>query len=202
MSASQSRIIRFFALRPHVAIHGRALQRILGLGTASMQRDLENLVALGALERSADGRYVRYRADPSSAIWPAFRSILGSTSDPSALVHDALRDVAGIEAAFIFGSTARNTRRDDSDVDVLVVHGSHLDRHALFGQLTEVALLLGTEVNAILYTTQSLADRLGNLDHAAARFVRDVLEGPKRWVAGNPEVVHTLATAAGLRVAA
>ena len=79
VSGSQSRIIRYFALRPRVRIHGRELQRLLGLGTASMQRDLQNLGALGALERFSEGRYIRHQANRTSPIWPALRAILAST---------------------------------------------------------------------------------------------------------------------------
>ena len=202
ISPSQSAIIRYFALRPNTTIHGRELQRLLGLGTASIRRGLEALVTLGALDRYSDRRYVFFKANLASSLWQAFRAIIASTSDPSSLIRDALRNVAGIEAAFVFGSTANDTRGKDSDIDVFLVQGPHLDRRALFGQLAEVGLLLGTEVSPILYTTQLLAERLGVADHAAARFARDVLEGPKRWVAGDPEVLRPLITAAGLRFAA
>ena len=111
-------------------------------------------------------------------------------------------DVPGLEAAFVFGSTANATRHKHSDIDLFVVPGPHLDRRALFGQLAEVALLLEIEVNPMLYTVESVAERLGNRGHAGARFIRNVLEGPKRWVAGDPEILRPLATAAGLRFAA
>lgn len=197
---SASQIIRFFALRPTAVIHGRRLQRVLGTGSASLQRDLERLVALGALVRLEGGRLVRYTAEAQSPLWVAFRIIIGSTSDPTGLVRDALRDVSGVQAAFVFGSTATETRHEDSDVDVFVLEGPDLDRRSLFGQLAEVGLLLKTEVNTIRYTPQTLAERLGDPNHSAARFIRVLLEGPKRWVAGNPAVLGPLATAAGVRI--
>jgi predicted nucleotidyltransferase len=200
VSRSQCRIIRYFALRARIAIHGRALQRILHLGTASLRRDLENLVALGALRRRQVGRRVVYQADLESPLWSAFGTILAATSDPSTLVRDALSDVAGIDAAFVFGSTATDARREDSDIDLMVLEGAHIDRRALFSRLAEVALLLDIEVNTLRYTAQSLAERLGNPDHPGRRFVRSVLAGPKRWVAGDPQVLCTLAAAAGIRV--
>jgi predicted nucleotidyltransferase len=197
---SQARIIRYFALRPDAATHGRHLQRVLGIGTASMQRDLKRLVALGALTCREDGRLVRYKPVSDSPLWSAFRAIIAATGDPSAVLRDALCDVAGIDAAFVFGSTAAGTRREDSDIDVIVVEGPHLDTRSLFSRLAEVGLLFATEVNAIRYTPQTLAERLGNPDHPAARFIRNLLEGPKQWVAGDPDVLAPLATAAGVRL--
>jgi predicted nucleotidyltransferase len=200
LAPSAGRILRYFALRPEARSHTRQLQRVLGLGGASLQRELERLVTLGALERFEEGRLVRYRAAPSSSLWTAFRLILGTTSDPAGLVRDALCDVPGVQAAFLFGSSARETPSDDSDVDVFVVEGPAVDRRTLLRQLAEVAALIGREVNTIRYTPQALAERLGNPDHPASHFVREVLAGPKRWVAGVPATLVALATAAGLRM--
>jgi predicted nucleotidyltransferase len=195
---SQARIIRYFALRPDAAAHGRKLQRVLGIGAASLHRDLDRLVALGALTRSEDGRQIQYKAVPDARVWLALRTIIAATGDPSTLLRDALCDISGIEAAFVFGSTATGTRREDSDIDVLVVEGPTLDRRSLFRRLAELGLLLATEVNAILYTPHTLAARLGNSHHPAGRFIRDLLEGPKQWVAGNPDALAPLAMAAGV----
>jgi predicted nucleotidyltransferase len=201
VASSAARIIRYFALRTSAEPHARLLQRALGIGGASLQRELERLVAMNVLNRSEDGRLVRYRMVQDSPLWPAFRIIVGEVSDPAGLVRDALCDVDGLHAAFIFGSTAKNARRRDSDVDLFVLEDSSVDRRALLGQLAEAGLLLHLQVNAIRYTPQSLAKRLVDANHAAARFVREVLQGPKRWVAGDVEILRPLATAAGIRMA-
>jgi predicted nucleotidyltransferase len=127
--------------------------------------------------------------------------MLAGYADPPSLVRDALIDVTGIQAAFVFGSIAKATHRKDSDVDVFVVEDEAVDRKALYRQLAEVGLLLGREVNTVRYTAQALAERLGNRDHAASQFVREVLKGPKRWVAGAAAAIQPIATAAGVSMA-
>jgi predicted nucleotidyltransferase len=107
-----------------------------------------------------------------------------------------LTDVPGVRAAFVFGSTARGTHRADSDVDLFVLEDSEVDRRRMLTQLAEAGLLLGREVNAVRYTPESLAERLGDPSHAAFRFVRDALTGPKRWVAGDPTEIAAVAEAA------
>lgn len=92
-------------------------------------------------------------------------------------------------------------RREDSDVDVLVVEGSCLDRRTLYRNLSEASLLLGREVNSVRYTVDALADRLGDRTHPASGFVHDVLSSPKDWIGGAPASlapVATVATAAGI----
>lgn len=193
-------ILRYFLLRPQERPHARKIQRLLALGGASLQRELLRLTALGALQRSKEGRRVHFSIDQDSALWAAFRIIMGTTPDPTALVRDALRDVPGVTAAFLFGSTARGNQRSDSDVDLFVIETPTVDRRKLLRQLAEVGMLSGREVNTLRYTLQTLSERLGDPDHPGAGFVREVLTGPKRWVAGSASAIAPLATAAGLRL--
>jgi len=198
MAPAAASIIRYFLLRPKAFPHGREIQRVLGLGGASLQRELERLVSLGALVRTRKGRQVHYAMGPNAQLWAAFSLMIGTTSDPFRLIRDALRDLPGVSAAFLFGSTALGTQRGDSDVDVFVLEHPQADRRALLRQVAEAGMLLGREVNTLRYTEQSLAERLGDPSHAGAAFVREVLTGPKRWVAGSPAPLVPLVTAAGL----
>jgi len=191
-------IIRYYLLRPEARPHAREIQRVLGLGGASLQRELERLVSLGALVRSREGRRVKYAVGPNPQLWAAFNLMMGTTSDPVGLIRDALRDLPGVTAAFLFGSIALGTQRSDSDVDLFVLETPESDRRTLLRQVVEAGFLLGREVNTLRYTEQSLAERLGDPSHPGAAFVRKVLAGPKRWVAGSPAPLIPLATASGL----
>lgn len=194
------RLLRYFAVHPDTAPHFRHLQRCLGVGSASLQRDLARLVSLGVLERQEDGPQVRYRTVPESRRWQSLRDLVRESSDPRVLAADALCDVPGVAAAFVFGSTARGTSRPDSDLDLFVVEAPTLDRRALNRQMSNLGLLLEREVNVIRYTPQDLGERLGDPGHAAHGFTREVLAGPKHWVAGSPDVLRPLAAAAGLTI--
>jgi predicted nucleotidyltransferase len=197
-SPASARILRFFAVHPTAAVHGRALQRLLDLGSASVQREVDRLLAFGALERVEDGHRVCYRPVLESKLWAAVMLLLSDTRDLAGLLRDALCDVSGIEAAFVFGSCATGSARPDSDVDVFVVETPAVDRRALHRQLAQVGLVLNREVNAVRYTAQALGDRLGNAAHPAHRFTRAALDGPKLWVAGSADRLSPLAAAAGL----
>lgn len=199
VSGSAARLLRYFTLHPQSTAHARQLQRQLRLGSASVQRDLERMVVLGALERITQGRVVQFRPVTTSTLWQAVRLLIAEYDDPAALLRDALCDVQGIEAAFVFGSTANGTARPDSDIDLFVVETPDIDRRALHRQLFEVGLLLNREVNAVRYTTQALAERLGQPNHAGGRFILNTLEGPKRLVAGTVAAILPLVTAAGLQ---
>lgn len=197
---SAEKTVRYFATHPATRPYARELQRTLGVGGASAQRDLDHLTDIGALERVVDGRLVRYVAQPNSRFWRGIRFLIADPYNPADLLRDSLCDVEGVNAAFVFGSSAKGTARSDSDVDVFIVEDTAADPKALHRQLAEAAVLLGREINPTRYTIEKLAERLGNHALPGSRFVREVLRGPKQWVAGTPEVLTPLALAAGISV--
>jgi len=198
VSVAAARIIRYYLIRPDARPHARVLQRLLQLGGASIQRELRRLVGLGMLAREEEGRQLHYTAQSSSPVWTALRMLESASLDPTLLVQDALLDVPGIQAAFLFGSTARGTQRDDSDIDLFVLEEPTADPRKPLRQLGEVEMLIAREINAIRYTPQALALCLGDPKHPAWRFVRETLTGPKVWVAGAGSAIAPLAAAAGL----
>jgi predicted nucleotidyltransferase len=198
VSASAERTVRYFATHPTSRPYVRELQRMLRAGGASAQRDLDRLTDIGALRRVEEGRLVRYAPELGSRFWRGIRLLISDPNDPASLLRDALCDVEGLQAAFVFGSSARGQARPDSDVDVFVVEDADVDRKALHRQLAEVAMLLDREVNPTRYTIEKLAERLGNRALPGARFVREVLTGPKEWVAGKPEALASVVLAAGI----
>ena len=198
VSRSAERLLRYFATHPRARPYARELQRKLHLGGASAQRDLERLTAAGALKKVSEGRLVRYVPVPDSRFWRGMRFLIADPRQPVPLLRDALCDVEGLKTAFVFGSTAKGSAAPESDVDLFVVEEKHIDQKALYRQLAEVALLLGREVNPIRYSTERLAERLGNKTLPGSRFVREVFSGPKRLVAGTLEALRPLALAAGI----
>jgi predicted nucleotidyltransferase len=100
------------------------------------------------------------------------------------VVREALRDVPGIQAAFVFGSTVSGGARPDSDVDVLIVEeGMPL---AAIGRATiEAQSLLHRLIDVKCYTPAGLAARLARGDE----FLRDVIAGPKTWLIGSEDAL-------------
>lgn len=194
LSDSLIRVIRFFALHPTEIIRFRVLQRRLGIGSASLQRDLERLAILGLVRRTVNrDSLTHYSAAPHSGLWVALLALVRELSEPEVLVKEAVRDVSGIDAAFIYGSVATRTARPDSDIDLFVV-GDNLDRHTFFRNVAELGQLSGKEVNTIHYSRAEFAKRLaGN-----TRFVRQVLQGEKVWIVGDGSELAPIAIAAGL----
>lgn len=184
-SQAMRTLLVHFAMYPSSAIHLRALQRETGLGIRSLQTELARLVEMGLIRRADEGTHVRYAAEPSHPAWPALRTLIRSFVDVREVMRIALGPVAGIRAAFVFGSYARGTNTDESDVDVLVV-GEGVTRGELARHAVEASMLLGREVNPLLYSPAELRKRA----RSGSAFANEVLHGPKMWIIGTDQQIE------------
>lgn len=118
-----------------------------------------------------------------------------ASTSPVALLREALRDVSGIEWGCVFGSEAAGTATLDSDVDVLIV-GDSVDERTLFHRTSDLTLLLGRQVNAVVYSLRDIATLLAS----ARPFLQTVLASPRIDVAGDPRPIELMALAAQVPV--
>jgi predicted nucleotidyltransferase len=193
-SGAMARVVIDFAVHPDDASHGREIQRRTGLTPRSLNAELARLESLGVIRRRPEGRLVRYELVESNPRWKALRELVAHMADPADVLRNALADVAGVGAAFIFGSIARGDAREDSDIDVFIL-AAGLDEDRLSARTLAVGVLLGREVNVVDMPADGLERRLA----AGSSFVREVLRGPKLWLAGSDEDVVAAAAPGGVR---
>jgi predicted nucleotidyltransferase len=112
--------------------------------------------------------------------------IASAADDPIEVLRKALREVEGVKAAFVFGSTARGDARPDSDIDVLIVEeGTPLEA---IGRVTlDAEVILDRPIDLKLYTPAALQKKL----RKGGGFLRDVLSGPKAWLVGSEDALPT-----------
>ncbi len=186
-SGAMARLVRYFAVNPESAPHVRALERITGLGPASLKNELDRLLTLGLLVRRQDGNKVRYAVDEETPLWAQFRALVRQLSTPADVLPYALAEVEGVEGAFIFGSFAKGSAREESDVDVMVL-GNRIDETSLSRHVIEASVLLGREVNVVQATPDEF--------RSGQRFFRDVAREAKQWLVDRSGLKHTLEAAA------
>ncbi|HEX2076994.1 MAG TPA: nucleotidyltransferase domain-containing protein [Longimicrobium sp.] len=182
-SMAMARLVVFFAVHPGGRYHVRELSRTTRLSSASLQHELRRLAEMGALRREDEGSRAYYRADESHPSWRAWVLLLRSSARPADVLREALVDAPGLDAAFVFGSSARGDARADSDVDVFLV-GTDEARAAAGRRLSEAELLVGRALDVIGYEPEELAARI----RSGNAFIRRVLAEPREWVRGDLEL--------------
>ena len=159
---------------------------VIGLvqsGTGAVQRELSALSEAGLITVRKQGNQRHYQANIDSPVFAELRGLVLKTMGLADVLHAALAPIAAqIDAAFVYGSVAKQQDTAQSDVDVLIVSSS-LGYADVFGALEGAALQLGRKVNPTLYSRADVAKRIAK----DAAFVTRVLQQPKIWLIGNDE---------------
>jgi predicted nucleotidyltransferase len=192
-SQTRQRILALLFGQPNVRFYQRRIIEAVGLGSGTVQRDLDRLSRSGVLTRSVEGRQVYFQANHHYPVFAELRSIVRKTFGVAQTLKEALEPAAGIRLAFIFGSVAAGTESSLSDVDVLVI-GDRLSLTDVVPAIAEAQRELGREINPSVYPTREFCRKLAEGQH----FVSNVVASQKIFLIGDE---HELTSLAQIRVA-
>lgn len=185
-SKVRQRVLAVLFGTPDRSFYANEVIALARSGTGAVQRELAGLAAAGLLTIRKQGNQKHYQANASAPVFHELRGLVLKTMGLADVLLAALVPLAGqIDAAFVYGSVAKQQDTAQSDVDVLIVsHG--LGYADVFGALEAASTTLGRKINPTLYTPAELNKRLNK--HNA--FVTRVLQQPKIWLIGNEEDLH------------
>jgi len=181
-AGSTLRLITHFLLHPEGRLHFRGLQAHTRLGTGALQRELARLEALGLITREERDGKVYFAPVQDHPSWDAFRTLVREHGDPFVVLREALADLEGLKAAFVYGSTVRGDTRPDSDIDVFIIEEG-MPFGAIGGATLDAQGLVDREINCVWYTPAKLMQRV----RQRGGFVTNVLSGPKIWLVGSDD---------------
>src|SRR5882724_8278416 len=171
----------------------RRIIQTIGLGSGTVQRDLERLSHSGVLIRTIEGRQVYFQANRQCPVFADLQSIVRKTFGVAQTLKQALAAAQHIRLAFIFGSVATGTETSMSDVDILVV-GDGLSLSDVVSAIAEAQREISREINPSVYPTKEFCRKLAEGQH----FISNVVAGPKIFLIGDE---HELTRLAQIRVA-
>jgi len=176
-----ARLVIFFLAHPRERFHVRELQRRTRLSSASLQKELQRMMSVGALQREEDGGRTYYSSNEERGPWSGWMRLLRNAADPAEVVRETLVDAPGLDAAFIFGSTARGDARDDSDIDLFLIGPADERKHAI-GLLSDMGYFIPRPLDVIGRSREELGQQSGNW------FVASVMAEPKVWLFGDRSI--------------
>lgn len=177
LGETRTAILAALLLRPEQSLHVRELVRLTGASPGTLHRELQVLVRHGVLSRSQVGRQVFYQANLGCAVLPELTGLVRKTAGLADVLRESLSPLAGrIQMAFVYGSMAKDTVHEHSDIDLMLVGTLGFTDAVL--ALEPAGAALRREINPTVLTPQQLADKRGRGDG----FVANVWNGPKVWV--------------------
>jgi predicted nucleotidyltransferase len=196
-SGVRRELLGVILLHPQKSWYLNQLVRHLGAAPSHLHRELHSLVEAGILTRRVEGRQTYFEANPSCPFLPELTGLLRKMIGAPAALADALRSVISkIRCAFIYGSVARGSEEEKSDIDLMVV--GEVSVSDLLPGLRRAERTLGRPVNPTIYPENELARKFNEGHH----FIRSVLKDPaKIFIIGSESVLEAAASAKSHQIA-
>ncbi len=177
----RQRVLALLFGQPDRSFFGKEVMALAQSGTGAVQRELQDLTDAGLLTVQKIGNQKHYRANRESPVFEELRGLIIKSFGVADVLREALAPlVAGIDAAFVYGSVAKQQDTAASDVDVMVI-SEHLGYGELFAALEPAAVTLARPVNPTVFTPRQWASRVKR----DAAFVKRVKDQPHIWLIGE-----------------
>jgi predicted nucleotidyltransferase len=168
-SDSQSRVFRWIFGHPERAFHLNELRRLTGLGSASLQRELNRLTDARLVRSDRIGNLRRFQANSDSPVAAELLSLTRKLLGVEHQLRDALLPLApSLHGAWIYGSVAKRTDTAQSDIDLMLIGDDILLGHVL-ELLVPLETELGRKINPTCYTTTEFERRRSEPDSFVSR---------------------------------
>jgi predicted nucleotidyltransferase len=169
-------------LHPDRSLHVREISRLAAAPAGTMVKELDRLHAAGLLLKQRVGNQVQFSANRNHPVYGDIVSLLRKTVGLADVLMDALAPLSGrIRFAFVFGSMARGSEHEGSDVDVLIV--GDVEFGEVLTALDEAQSVLAREVNPKVLSHREWLERV----QAGSSFVMDLLSKPKIFLIGGED---------------
>ena len=171
---SQSRLFVWPFGQPERSFHLSELLRLTGLGSASLQRELNRLAAAGLVDSQPVGKLRCFQANAQSPVFSELVALTRKTLGTVPVLRDALLPLMpDLQGAWVYGSVAKQTDTARSDIDVMPV-GSNLLLSKVWACLAPAEAQLGRKINPSSYSPEEFERRRAEPDS----FVNGVLSQP------------------------
>ena len=182
-------VLRLLFSSPDRRFYQRIVIDAAGLGSGTVQRELEELTGAGILSRTVEGRQAYYQANRRCPVFDELQGLVRKTLGVAHVLKGALAVIARkIHLAFVYGSVAAGNERAESDIDVMVV-GDDLSLEKVVTALAVAQRELGREVNPSVYGVDEFYRKLSEGHH----FISRVVTGPKVFLIGDEGELRRLA---------
>lgn len=177
-SGTRINLLTLFLLNPGREYFIREIVRMTGDNINAVRRELANLESFGLIAGTKKGNQQYYTVNTSHFLYADLQKILLKTEGVAASIRTALAGEE-IACAFIYGSYAKGTAQERSDIDLFIVGSVAEDN--LLPLIYQCERSSGREINYTLMTRKELIERRKKKDP----FVTNVLQEEKIILKGT-----------------
>lgn len=167
-SELRRKLLGYYFTNPSANHYLRELAQVLDVDPANLSRELTRLEGQGLFVSEKRGREKYFRLHRSYPLYEEVRRIVFKTVGAVGQLRNTLKQIPGIQEAYLYGSFARNQEDALSDIDILVIGKPKTEE--LEGAIRKLERLFRREINYTVLSPEELHARRVSKD----AFLRDV----------------------------
>ncbi|MCX5804004.1 MAG: nucleotidyltransferase domain-containing protein [Proteobacteria bacterium] len=183
-SKARTALFQLYFTNPESSYYLRELERMFGIPVSILRKELMRLEGEGVFLSEKKGNLLYYRLNKDFPLFEELTNIVRKTIGIEGLLKDAINDVKGIEAAFIYGSFAKGKEITASDVDLCVI--GRINEDQLIAKINAIEKSIKREINYTLFTPEEFKKKKKNKDV----FILDLIDNKKIMLKGKEDVLR------------
>ena len=160
----QSQILAILSDNPETEYYLSELGGMIGKHPGVFQRGINSLEKQGWILSRKRGGQRLFKINSRHPLFKEIKAVVRKTVGIEAQLKKVVNGIEGIKKAFIYGSYAKDSMRQDSDIDLVIVVNDLKAEDKLVDELSRVEKVLGREVNYKLYDERNFKQRCKNKD--------------------------------------
>jgi len=161
-SKARRKLLAYYFTKPAARLHLRDLAERLKVDPSNLSKELGRLEREGLFRSEVSGRQKYFQLNRAYPLFKEVRGIVAKTIGAVPLIAQALKEISGIDEAYLYGSFVRGRQETVSGIDVLVIGTPPSD--VLAGAVRKLEHQLGREINYTVLAVQEFKSRRDRKD--------------------------------------
>lgn len=156
------------------------ISKILGKTRGNYKKSLDSLVESNILIEEKKGPLRYFKLNEGHFLYTEIKGILSKTMGIEFNLKKMIDTIKGIQFAFVYGSIAKNSESNGSDVDLIIVSDS-INRDSLVDEIYKYQDILKRDINYKIFTKDEFLNKVENKNS----FILNILNEPHINLKGN-----------------
>ena len=149
-SKARTALFRLYFTNPDKKYYLRELERVLSIPVSIIRKELVALEKSGIFRLTKKANLCYYSLNRDYPLYNELKNIVFKTVGIQGALSNLLSSINGIEAAFIYGSYAKNEDNAKSDVDFFII--GNIDEDSLLSEINKLEETIHRDINYSLYS--------------------------------------------------
>jgi predicted nucleotidyltransferase len=180
-SSTRAGLLGLFFNNPDDKFYLREIARHIGKDAAGIKRELDNLVKIGLLGKESRGVQKYYFVNKNSPIFSEMKGLIFKTTGVQGAMKASLSRLKGVHAAFLYGSYAKGTEKEDSNINLMVIGQANITE--LNDMVMALEDKLKREIDYLVFDEQEYRKRKESKDP----FIRELMKSKKIFLVGRED---------------